>query len=655
MSQILTILQIFATTQLLVSIASLLFIFPIMNEQLLIPRVIPNIRYFAFAVVVNSLCILMINYSSEYNYLFIFNCCSLIIASSVITNHRRQYFVNWMNVVIELLFTITYATSLKLSSFVEILQLLFVIIRFLTSFIFILILFSRIQSKYYLHFKKLLPFLIPKTDRKIQCLILLSLVFLLSARVVNLLLPLQYKHIVDSLTGNAQFYVEYIVVYTVINLLQGGNGLLASLQNISFIPVRQFISKSVGVAAFSHLHHLSISFHVGRKTGEILRIMDRGVGSIGNILQSFIFNVLPIIIDISIAIGYFVIAFDLYFGLILFIAMFLYILFTILITEWRTKLRRAMIDADNKMSQIAVDSLLNFETVKLYNNEEFETNRYGESVDAYNKHDFKSFLSLSILNMAQNAVICFCTLTVALYAGYLVNHGTIGVGDFVMLITYLQQLYQPLNFFGTFYRIVAQNLVDLEKLIDLMELDNEVSDVSDAEVLRIEGGEIKIKDLSFSYDGAVDVLKHINMTIKAGESVALVGSSGGGKSTLIKVLFRFYDASRGSVLIDGQDVLKVKQNSLRSRIGVVPQDIALFNETILYNVRYSRPSATDEQVYEACRLAQIHDKIIGFPMGYQTIVGERGLRLSGGEKQRLAIARTFLKDPAIIFYDVLYP
>ena len=643
-----------AAIQFASALFTLLMLYPVMNEQLLIPRTIPNIRYLAFAMILTS-CISLLTFVeyNEYNHIFLVNCFSWVIASSIITNHRRQFMLNWLNLIVEFLFSICLAFLINVEDIKGIISLVFLIIRFLSLFIFSFILLSRIQSRYYTHFKKLLPFLIPKNDVKIHFYIVLSLFWLILARVVNVLLPIQYKHIVDSLTGDKQFYVEYIIVYTLINILQGGNGILGSLQSFCFIPVRQHISKSIGVATFSHLHNLSMNFHINRKTGEILRIMDRGVQSISQIIQSVIFQILPIIIDITVAIAYFVFAFNAYFGLILAAAMFLYILFTILITEWRSKLRREMINADNKMSQIAVDSLLNFETVKLYNAEPYETNRYATAVDEYNVTEFKSAASLNLLNSAQNAVICMCTLVGALYAGYLVVHQKISVGDFILFITYLNQLYQPLNFFGTFYRIIAQNLVDLEKLIDLMEHEAEVKDDEDCEILRIKGGEIQVNNVSFSYNNMEDVLKNISFKIPAGSSAALVGASGGGKTTVMKLLFRFYDATRGSILIDGQDILKVAQHSLRSRIGIVPQDCVLFNDTILYNVRYSRPTASDSEVYEACKLAQIHDKIMQFPQQYKTVVGERGLRLSGGEKQRIAIARTFLKNPNIIFFDVL--
>eukprot|EP00834_Sanchytrium_tribonematis_P005318 NODE_314_length_9990_cov_0.963401.p2 type:complete len:663 gc:universal NODE_314_length_9990_cov_0.963401:4187-6175(+) len=647
-------IKIFTGIQFGASLLTIVCLYSVSDQQPLInnARLIPNLRYLAFAMILMSSVELLLT-QELISYIFVFNCFSWLISSSIITQHRRQKVFNWLNIVAELLFTASLACELKIENYFDIIILITVCIRALCLLIFVLV-SARTKNKYFSHLKKLLPFLIPKSELKIQMYIFLSLMCLVGARVVNVLLPLQYKHVIDSLQNKDRFPVDIILLYAFINLLQGGSGYLASLQSFCFIPVRQFITRSIGVATFQHLHHLSMEFHINRKTGEVLRVMDRGTNSLSSIMQSALFNVLPIIIDISVAIGYFIIVFDAYFGLILFCAMFFYIFFTILITEWRSSLRRKMIDSDNLMSQIAVDSLLNFETVKLYNAEEYETKRYADSVDSYNKSDWRSSASLNLLNASQNTVICLCTLFGALYAGLLVHHGKITIGDFVMFITYLNQLYTPLNFFGTFYRIVAQNMVDLEKLIDLMEIEADIKDDENAEILKIRGGHLEIENLSFSYDGRGDALKEINIAVPPGKSGALVGSSGSGKSTIMKLLFRFYECTRGVIKIDGQDIRKVSQKSLRSRIGIVPQDCVLFNDSILYNVRYSRPTATDDEVFEACKQAQIHDKILTFPDGYQTKVGERGLRLSGGEKQRIAIARTFLKNPPIIFFDEVF-
>ena len=649
------LLKVFAAAQLVFAFISIGFLYPVVNQELLIPTRVPNLRYLAFSIVLMSaISIFIAEDYDDGNYLLVVNCFSWLISCAIVTNHRRQYVLNWMNIVFELLFTSTLIYMARIHTLKDIIYGVTLFIRSMSLLVFILTLLSKSRSKYYYYFKKLMPYLVPKKELKIQIHVCMAFMWLLVARVVNVLLPLQYKRIIDSLSGDKSHYIDYIVIYFAINLLQGGNGYISSFQSFSFIPVRQWITKSVGVSAFSHLHHLSMSFHINRKTGEILRIMDRGTSSVSSILSSLVFNILPIIIDITVAITYFVVVFNVYFGLILFIALFLYIFFTITITEWRSKLRREMINADNKMSQIAVDSLLNFETVKLYNAEQFETDRYSASVDTYNKSEFKSSASLNLLNATQNTVICTCTLVGALYAGYLVNNNKISVGDFVMFIAYLQQLYQPLNFFGTFYRMIAQNLVDLEKLMDLLDHEPEIKDDTDAGLLKIRGGEIKVDDLSFSYDGQSDALKHVSFTIPAGKSAAIVGQSGSGKSTLMKLLFRFYEISRGSIEIDQQPINKVTQSSLRSRIGIVPQDCVLFNDSILYNVGYSRPNCTKEDIYEACKMAQIHDKIMTFPDQYNTQVGERGLRLSGGEKQRIAIARTFLKNPAIIFFDEVF-
>ncbi|CAG8739888.1 20583_t:CDS:10, partial [Gigaspora rosea] len=396
---------------------------------------------------------------------------------------------------------------------------------------------------------------------------------------------------------------------------------------------------------------LSLSYHINRKTGEVLRVMDRGTSSIISLLNQILFQIFPVIVDIVVAVAFFVIEFGWVFGLIVFITMFLYILATICITEWRTKFRREMIELDNDSRAKAVDSLLNFETVKYYNAERFEVQRYDDAIKKYQIADYKVSSSLNLLNLSQNLVITVGMLTGCLLCAYKVTEHIFTVGDFILFVTYISQLYSPLNFFGTYYRMIQQNFVDMEKMLDLFKEQQSVQDVPGAPDLKVTEGAVVFENVGFAYDPRNPALKNISFSIPKGKTVALVGPSGGGKSTILRLLFRFYDVGSGRILIDGQDIRLVKQESLRRNIGVVPQDTVLFNDTIFYNIHYGNIKASEDDVYKAAKAAQIHDRIKTFPDDYQTRVGERGLRLSGGEKQRVAIARTILKDPAIILLD----
>ncbi|KAI8919809.1 P-loop containing nucleoside triphosphate hydrolase protein [Powellomyces hirtus] len=503
---------------------------------------------------------------------------------------------------------------------------------------------------------KLAPFLWPKPFR-LKLLVVLCFVCLALGRLVNVLVPLQYKRVVDALTPNPEGTRPYfawgaILLYTAFRFLQGGVGLLSSLQYWLYIPVGQYTTREVSVRMLEHLHSLSLQFHINRKTGEVLRVMDRGTSSIGSLLSYLAFNILPVFVDIFLACVVFLVTFDWSIALVVFVTMVLYIFVTIWITEWRTKFRREMNELDAATRQKAMDGLLNFETVKLYGNERLEVNGYEEAIMRYQAADFKSSASLNVLNTAQNAVITFGLLTGLLMCAKRVSDGVLTVGDFVAFLTYLLQLYQPLNWFGTYYRVIQQNFIDMEKMLDLFEEGDAVKDAPNAGHLQIrQGGKIVFDNVSFSYDPRQPAVNGLSFEIPAGKTVALVGPSGGGKSTVFRLLFRFYDVQSGSVKIDGQDIRSVLQSSLRSHIGVVPQDTVLFNDTIRYNIRYGNVSATDEEVVAAAKAAQIHERILTFPDGYDTRVGERGLRLSGGEKQRIAIARTILKNPSIILLD----
>ncbi|KAI9294244.1 P-loop containing nucleoside triphosphate hydrolase protein [Neoconidiobolus thromboides FSU 785] len=468
--------------------------------------------------------------------------------------------------------------------------------------------------------------------------------------IVNPLTPKQYKIIIDQLNesdyldkNNKQNIYISVIIYGGLKLLQGNNGLISSLQSWVLIPINQYVTNSVSIDMFSHLHSLSLEFHIKRKTGEILRMMDRGTSSIVSLMNYLLFSIFPTIMDIIIALIVILIDFDMSYSIIILISM--------TITQWRTKFRRDMNELNNKVNGIAVDSLLNFETVKYFNAENYEVERYEIAMKKYLEADQKNSASLPILNLVQNIILTLALLLGSLLCSYQITTGTKKIGDFVYFNAYLLQLSVPLNFFGTLYRMIQQNMIDMEKMIELKNQEQSVKDNQNSLKLNVTKGEIEFKNVSFKYNEDKQILNSINFKILNGQRVALVGPSGGGKSTILKLLFRFYDCQFGQILIDNQDINQVQQNSLRNFIGVVPQDTVLFNETIKYNIGYGKPNSSDEEIYEAAKMAQIHEKIMGFPQGYDTIVGERGLRLSGGEKQRVAIARTILKNPKILLLD----
>ncbi|KAI0244399.1 ATP-binding cassette-type vacuolar membrane transporter Hmt1 [Massospora cicadina] len=515
-------------------------------------------------------------------------------------------------------------------------------------------------------FKKVVPYMWARDNLKLQMYVAMAFGLLVVGRVVGPLTPLQYKVIVDSLSSTkpdpaarVTFTIwRAVIVYGLLRLLQGGNGLISSAQSWVLIPINQVSRKtrSLKLSLPRERCRLTCSptftnFHIKRKTGEILRVMDRGTSSVVSLMNYVVFSVFPTIADIVIAVGLLCYLFDGTYSLIVLVAMGLYLWATISITEWRTQFRREMNEYSNKVNGIAVDSLLNFETVKYFGAESFEVARYDNAMREYLRADLKNSASLPILNLVQNFILTLAIIVGSLLCSYEVTKGTKTVGDFIYFNTYLLQISIPLNFFGTIYRMIQQNFIDMEKMLELLEVHQSVSDLCAASSLNPAGGEVVFNRVCFSYSGDTPTLNELSFTIPSGKAVALVGPSGGGKSTILKLLFRFYDVESGTISVDGQDISKVTQASLRRAIGVVPQDTVLFNDTIRYNIGYGNPSASDWEVENAAKLAQIHDRILSFPQGYDTIVGERGLRLSGGEKQRVAIARTFLKDPKVVLLD----
>ncbi|XP_056319073.1 ATP-binding cassette sub-family B member 6 isoform X2 [Danio aesculapii] len=503
----------------------------------------------------------------------------------------------------------------------------------------------------------LVPYMWPKGSVLLQLLVLMCLGMLGIERAINVFVPIYYKNIVNQLTDGSSWktLAMTVCVYCLLKFLQGGgagaSGFVSNLRSFLWIRVQQYTNRVVQVRLFAHLHALSLRWHLGRRTGDVLRSIDRGTSSINSLLSYIVFSIFPTIADIVIAIVYFISNFNAWFGLIVFVCMALYLTLTIFITEWRTKYRRDMNTQDNNAKSKAVDSLLNFETVKYYNAESYEVSRFEDAILKYQVSEWKTNASLALLNQTQNLIIGLGLLTGSLLCAYFVTEGKFQVGDYVLFGTYIIQLYTPLNWFGTYYRMIQNSFIDMESMFKLFTEEEEVKDEVNAGNLYYRQGKVEFENVFFSYTQGKEILKDVSFTVLPGQTVALVGQSGSGKSTIIRLLFRFYDVQGGCIKIDGQDISKVKQSSLRAHIGVVPQDTVLFNDNIRDNIRYGRVTATDQEVEEAAIAADIHDKIIGFPDGYETQVGERGLKLSGGEKQRVAIARTILKAPQIILLD----
>uniref|UniRef100_A0AAR2KFJ1 ATP-binding cassette, sub-family B (MDR/TAP), member 6b n=1 Tax=Pygocentrus nattereri TaxID=42514 RepID=A0AAR2KFJ1_PYGNA len=479
----------------------------------------------------------------------------------------------------------------------------------------------------------LIPYMWPRGSAPLQILVLLCITLLGLERVINVFVPIYSKDIVNELSEKENWKVlaKTVCIYVLLKFLQGGtSGFVSNMRSFLWTRVQQHTSRTVQLQLFAHLHALSLRWHLGRKTGDVLRSVDRGTSSVSNLLNYIVFTILPTIADIVIAIVYFVSYFNAWFGLIVFICMFLYLILTIIITEWRTKYRRNMNQQDNNAKSKAVDSLLNFETVKYYNSESYEVSRFEEAILKYQASEWKSNASLALLNQTQNLIIGSGLLAGSLLCAYFVT----------------------VDRFQIFHCVMIQTaFVDMENMFELLTEEKEVKDdVNAVDLLCIEG-RVDFQNVCFSYIAGKEILRNVSFTAMPGQTVALVGQSGSGKSTIIRLLFRFYDVQEGCILIDGQDISKVQQSSLRSYIGVVPQDTVLFNDNIRENIRYGRIAASDQEVEDAALAADIHHKILSLPDGYDTQVGERGLKLSGGEKQRVAIARTILKAPRIILLD----
>lgn len=487
------------------------------------------------------------------------------------------------------------------------------------------------------------------------------MILLAGVRVTNLFVPILYKDIVDALVETelrpSTWPWQYVTIWAVLRLLQGGgtgsSGLLNNWRSLLWIRVQQYTTLEIQTNLLAHVHNLSLRWHLGRKTGELTRVMDRGTSAVNNLLQYLVFNILPTLIDIIIAVIYFCIQFNVYFGLIVLLTMVLYLLFTFAITEWRTKYRREMNELDNKQRARGVDSLLNAETVKYYSMEDYEVQRYKELIQDCQAMEWKSMATLQFLNLIQSLIINSGLFGVSLYCAYLVTNKELTVGDFTLVGTYFMQLMSPLNFIGTVYRMIQESFINMEDMFDLLHEKIEVQDKPDAITYKQNNHppELQFKDVSFHYTESRPILENLSFVITPGSSVAVVGASGNGKSTLAKIMFRLFDPVKGTVLINGRDIKDYTQKSYRGNIGVVPQDTVLFNESIMYNLSYGKIGVTQAEIENAAKMADIHSTILDFPEGYKTVVGERGLKLSGGEKQRVAIARALIKNPNIIIFD----
>ena len=493
---------------------------------------------------------------------------------------------------------------------------------------------------------KLLPYLWEYRGR-----VFLALAFLITAKFANLAVPLTMKGIVDGLSGPKAALAVPLALLAAYGILRLSSTLFNELRDVVFVKVAQRAMRRVALEVFEHMHSLSLRFHLERQTGGLTRDIERGTRGISTLLNFMVFSVLPTFFEIALVTGFLIAKFDVWFGVITVGALVLYIAATFLISERRIHHRRTMNEMDSKANTRAIDSLINYETVKYFGNESWEARRYDENLSRYESAVVTSETSLGFLNVVQASIIALAVSLLMWRAADGIVNGPLTLGDLVMVNALLIQLYIPLNFLGVLYREIKQSLTDMEKMFRLLSVNREVEDRPGAPALAVKGAAIRFEAVDFSYDGRRPILAGVDFEVPAGRTVAVVGASGSGKSTLGRLLFRFYDVQAGRITIDGQDIRDVTQLSVRSAIGIVPQDTVLFNDTIYYNIAYGRPGAPREEVVEAARMAHILEFIESLPDKWDTSVGERGLKLSGGEKQRVSIARTLLKDPPVMIFD----
>ena len=494
--------------------------------------------------------------------------------------------------------------------------------------------------------RSLLPYL---WEFKSRVVIAMSLLVL--AKLANVAIPLALKQIIDALDKSHAVLVMPVFLIVGYGLLRLFSTLFGELRDAVFAKVTQRAIRRVALQVFEHLHSLSLRFHLDRQTGGVSRDIERGTRGIGFLLNFTLFNVLPTLLEIGLVALILLKKYNVWFAVITFITLVIYILFTLFITEWRMVVRRTMNDLDSKANTRAIDSLLNYETVKYFGNEQYEARRYDHNMEHWETAAVRNQTSLALLNAGQSVIIAIGITALMLLAAEEVVRGRMTIGDLVLVNVFMLQLYMPLHFLGFVYREIRNSLADMEKMFRLLHEHKEIADTPDAGVLQVGKASVRFDNVSFGYEADRQILYDVSFDIPAGHTVAVVGASGAGKSTLSRLLFRFYDVDQGSIQINGQDIRGVTQTSLRAAIGIVPQDTVLFNDTIYYNIAYGRPGAAREEVIAAAQAAHIHAFIESLPLGYQSMVGERGLKLSGGEKQRVAIARAILKNPAMLIFD----